>query len=92
MCECFEEIGEEMKKRTGAVDVKIMGKGSTSVDLRGYTQKGELSKVWKHESVRWNFCPICGEGWPSDDSDWYRRFAKLKNGIKYYFSDYYRRR
>ncbi len=67
MCNCIAEITERVKEKNNAVSAGMenFGVPYSGVFFVPKRKDGQPGKNRHYTSIPWNFCPFCGEVYPS---------------------------
>ena len=63
MCDCIKKLNERMDSKHYAVGSTVGSSNSQSSEIRFHpiTNSGEPHKHTRGDSVKWEYCPFCGE-------------------------------
>jgi len=63
MCDCIKNINEQMERKYYAVQSTVgsFNSQSSHIRFRPITLSGEPHKHTRGDSVKWTYCPFCGE-------------------------------
>lgn len=63
MCNCIRQTEEKIQTREQAASVQWEHSGTMSSQLRlvPFRRDGKRSKVPQYISVKWRYCPLCGQ-------------------------------
>ena len=63
MCNCIQNVEEDIKNREGAAFVSFehLGNQRSEVSFLPYTAQGAIYKHRRYTSVSWRYCPFCGQ-------------------------------